>query len=154
MVMPSLWPDAASQAADCSASSARTHQTPAVSAAAATAWLTSFVVGACEDQPCAFDVTGVERTPLDVSDALRELVDDVGRDDRDDRTGLDKPRCPSSRDGAATDDEDALAPQVEEQRQPGVVHPAIVSPPPTCQTLLPLWGHHALTSRRQEWPCP
>jgi hypothetical protein len=93
------------------------------------------VVGAGEDEPGVLDITGFERATLDVRGCLRDLISHVRCDDDDLGPGCAESRCPSCCHMAAADDDHTLTSQVEEEREPGVVHPAIVSPPPTCHAL-------------------
>src|SRR5436309_8588883 len=70
---------------------------------------------------------------MDISCQRSELIADIRCDDGDPGTGSVETDCATGRDVATADDEHALAPHVEEKRQPGIVHPPIVSPSPTCR---------------------
>src|SRR5947209_8572316 len=56
-----------------------------------------------------------------------ELVADLAGDDYDVGTGVDEPQTATRSDDAATNDEHATPAQVEEERQPWVVHAVMVS---------------------------
>src|SRR3954451_4671326 len=90
------------------------------------------VVRAGEDEPGAVDVGGLERTLPNLACSLRELIADVRRHYGDRRPCVRQSDTSTRGHVATADDEYALAAQVEEQREPGVVHLTIVSPPPTC----------------------